>query len=88
MGIGRYNRVCPAATGHSLVALFFLSASSKDRSLHGPWSSHKLIIPSTYLLMGVERFVPLLSWVPILSGSTVIGGLWGWRSKHRTEAGP
>jgi hypothetical protein len=30
MGIGGYNRLCPAAAGHSLVALFFLSVSIED----------------------------------------------------------
>jgi hypothetical protein len=39
----------------------------KDRSLHGPWSSHRFIIPSIYLLMGAGRLVSLLSWVPALS---------------------
>jgi hypothetical protein len=33
MGIGGCNRWCPVATGHSLVALFFLSASIDDRPL-------------------------------------------------------
>jgi hypothetical protein len=33
MGIGGCNRLCPAATGHSLVALFFLSVSIEDRPL-------------------------------------------------------
>jgi hypothetical protein len=61
MGIGGCNRLYPAATGHSLVALFYLSVSIKDRPLHGPWSSHRLIIPSTYLLMGAGRLVTLLS---------------------------
>jgi hypothetical protein len=32
-----------------------------DRPLYGPWSSHRLIIPSTYLLMGAGRLVTLLS---------------------------
>jgi hypothetical protein len=36
MGIGGCNRLCSVATGHSLVALFLLSISIKDRSLHGP----------------------------------------------------
>jgi hypothetical protein len=40
MGIGGCNRWCSAATGHRLVALFFLFALIKDRSLHGPWKSH------------------------------------------------
>jgi hypothetical protein len=70
MGIGGCNRLCPVAMGHSLVALFSLSVSIKDRPLHGPWSSHRLIIPSTYLLMGERRFVTLLSGVPALSGLT------------------
>jgi hypothetical protein len=70
MGIGGCNRLCPAATGHSLVALFSLSVSIKDRSLHRPWSSHRLIIPSTYLLMEAGRLVTLLSWAPALSGPT------------------
>jgi hypothetical protein len=81
MGIGGCNRLCPAVTGHRLVALFSLSVSIKDRSLHGPWSSHRLIIPSTYLLMGAERLVTLLSWAQSLFGPT------DW-SKHHIEAGP
>jgi hypothetical protein len=48
MGTGGCNRLCPVAIGHSLVALFFLPVLIKDHSLHGPWSSHILIIPSTY----------------------------------------
>jgi hypothetical protein len=70
MGIGGCNRWCSAATGHRLVALFFLSVSIKDRSLYGPWSSHKLIIPSTSLLMGAKMLVTLLSWAPALSRPT------------------
>jgi hypothetical protein len=74
MGIVGRSTLCPATTGHSLVALFSLSVSIKDHSLHGPWSSHKLIILSTYLLMGVGRLVTLLSWVPALFGPTN----WRW----------
>jgi hypothetical protein len=36
MCIGGCSRLCPAAIGHSLVALSSLSVSIKDRSLHGP----------------------------------------------------
>jgi hypothetical protein len=61
MGIGRCNRLCPAVMGHSLVALFSLFVSINDRSLYGLWSSHRLIIPSTYLFMRVGRLVTLLS---------------------------
>jgi hypothetical protein len=70
MGIGWCNRLCSVATGHSLVALFSLSVSIKDRPLHEPWSSHRLIILSTYLLMGAGRLVTLLSWAPALFGQT------------------
>jgi hypothetical protein len=57
MGIVGCNMLCPAATVHSLVALFFLFVSIKDCPLHGPWSSYRLIIPSTYLLMEAGRLV-------------------------------
>jgi hypothetical protein len=33
MGIGGCNKLCPAVTGHSLVALFSLSTSIEDRPL-------------------------------------------------------
>jgi hypothetical protein len=70
MGIGGYNRLCPAATRHSLVALVSMFVSIKDGSLHGPWSRHRLIIPSTYLLMGAGRPVTLFSWASALSKLT------------------
>jgi hypothetical protein len=38
--------------------------------------------------MGAGRLVTLFSWVLALLKPTVTGGLLGWRSKHRTEAGP
>ena len=42
--------------GHSLVTLLSLSMSFKDRSLHkASWESHRLIILSTYLGMGVGK---------------------------------
>jgi hypothetical protein len=76
IGIGGCNRLYPAATGHSLVALFFLSVSIKDHLLYGPWSSHKLFILSTYLLMEAGMFVTLLAWVSALFGPT------DWRRGH------
>jgi hypothetical protein len=51
----------------ALVA-FVPPVSIKDHSLHGPWSSHRSIVPSIYLLMGVGRLVSLLSWVLALFG--------------------
>jgi hypothetical protein len=70
MGIGGCNRLCIATTGHSLVALFSLFVSIKDHSLHGPWSTHRLIILSTNLLMGAGRLATLLSWALALFGPT------------------
>jgi hypothetical protein len=70
MSISGCCKLCPATMGHSLVALSYLSVSIKNRSLHGLWSSHRLIIQSTYLFMGIERLVTLLSWAPALFGST------------------
>jgi hypothetical protein len=85
MGIGGCNKLCSAATGHSLGALFSLSMSIKDRSLHGPWSSHRLIIPSTYLLR--EREDLLLSYHGLqLFLDRLIGCGDRWRSKHHFEA--
>jgi hypothetical protein len=51
----------------TLVA-FISPVSIKDRSLHGPWSSHRFIVLSIYLLMRAGRLVSLLSWVLTLSG--------------------
>jgi hypothetical protein len=84
MGIGGCNRLCPAAKGHSLVALFSLSVSIKNRPLHGPWSSHILIIPSTNLLMGVG----LSCYGFWLFLDRLIRGRDRWRSKHHIEVGP
>jgi hypothetical protein len=50
----------------ALVA-FVPFVSIKDRSLHGPWSSHRFIVPSIYMLMGARRLVSHLSWVLALS---------------------
>jgi hypothetical protein len=52
------------------LVVFVPPVSIKDRSLHGPWSSHRFIVPSIYLLMGAGRLVSLLSWVPAFSGPT------------------
>jgi hypothetical protein len=69
MSIGGCNGLCPAATGHSLVALF--PCSCRLRTIRC-WTLVKsqTYIPSTYLLMGVGRLVTLLSWVSALSGLT------------------
>jgi hypothetical protein len=60
------------------LVVFIPPVSIKDRSLDGPWSSHRFIVLSIYLLMGVGRFVSLLSWVPALFGSAFQGGHIFW----------
>ena len=42
-------------TGHSLVTLFFLCVSVKDRSLHWTPGKSQTYYPSTYLGMGVGK---------------------------------
>jgi hypothetical protein len=59
----------------ALVA-FVPPMSIEDCSLHWTLSGHIFIIPSTYLLIGVERLVTLLSWVSVLSRSTVMVVYW------------
>ena len=70
MGIGGCNELCPAATGLSLVTLFSMSVSIEDRPLLWMVVRSQTYYLSTYLPMGVERLVTLLSWVLALSGST------------------
>jgi hypothetical protein len=75
MGIGGCHRLCPAAIGHSLVALFSLSVSIEDRPLLWMLVRSQICCPkhilayvilSTYLLMGADMLVTLLSWVSAL----------------------
>jgi hypothetical protein len=88
IAIGGCSRLCPAATGHSLVALFSLPVSIKDRSLH--WISGQV----TYILSRAhtclwEREGSLLSCHGLrLFPDQLIGGGDRWRSKHHIEGGP
>jgi hypothetical protein len=59
----------------ALVA-FVPPVSIKDRSLYRPWSSHRFIVPSIYLLIGVGRLVYLLSWVLALFRTDFLGWLY------------
>ena len=49
---------------------FVLPVLIEDRPLLWMVVRHRLIILSTYLFMGAGRLIMLLSWVPVLSGST------------------
>jgi hypothetical protein len=52
MGIGGCNRLCPTATGHSLVALFSLSMLIKDRPLHWTLVKSQTYYPEHILAYG------------------------------------
>ena len=55
MGIGGCNRLCPTANGHSLVTLFSLSVSVKDRSLHWILVRSQTYFPEHILAYGSEK---------------------------------
>jgi hypothetical protein len=52
MGFGRCNRLCPAAMGLSLVALFSLSVSIEDRPLHWTLVKSQTYYPEHILAYG------------------------------------
>jgi hypothetical protein len=86
MAIGRCSRLCPLATGHSLVALFFLSVSIKDRSLHWIPGQVPDILSRAYTCLW-EREDSLLSCHGLrLFPDQLIGDGDRWRSKHHIEA--
>ena len=58
MGIGGCKRLCPAATGHSLVTLFSLSVSVNDRPLH--WTIGKSQTYYSEHILGYGRREDLL----------------------------
>ena len=70
---------------HSLVTLFSLSVSVKDRPLLWMVVRSQTYYPKHIVLMGAGRLVDLLSWVLALFGSTDWRQGW-WRSKHHTES--
>jgi hypothetical protein len=52
MGIGGCNRLCSAATGHDLVALFFLSMSIEDHPLLRLLIRSQIYYPKHILVYG------------------------------------
>ena len=52
LGIGGCKKLCPAATGHSLVTLLSLSVSVKDRSLHKALGKSQIYYPEHILGYG------------------------------------
>ena len=62
--IGGCKRLCPVATGHSLVTLFSLSVSVKDLSLHKPSRQLTDLLSRAHTWVWVlGRLVALLSWI-------------------------
>ena len=84
LDIGGRKRLCPVATGHSLVTPISLTVSVKDqpleRSLCKSYREHTL----GYGALG--RLIALLLWVSGLFGPTDLRRGW-WRSLHRTKSG-
>jgi hypothetical protein len=71
MGIGWCNKLCPAAMGLSLVALFSLSVSIEDRPLHWALVKSQTYYPEHILAYGSGKaYYPVLSWVLALSRPT------------------
>ena len=52
LDIGRCKRLCPAATGHSLVILLSLSMSVKEQSLHKTLGKSQTYYPEHILGYG------------------------------------
>ena len=58
LGIGGCKKLCPAATGHSLVTLFSLSVFVKDRPLHKALGKSQTYYPEH--ILGYGRLEDLL----------------------------
>ena len=52
LGIDGCKKLCPAATGHSLVTLLSLSVSVKDRPLHKSRGKSQIYYPEHILVYG------------------------------------
>ena len=68
LGIGGYKRLCPTATGHSLVTLLSLSVSVKDRSLNKTSRQVTDLLSRAHTwVWALERLVALLSCIRLFS---------------------
>jgi hypothetical protein len=87
MDIGGCNKLCPAATGHSWVALFFCPCRLRTVRCMDPDQVTDLLSRTHTFLW--EREGLLLSCYGFrLFLDRLIGGGDMWRSKHCVEAGP
>jgi hypothetical protein len=86
MGIGGCNKLCPMATGHSWVALFFCPCRLRTVRCIDPGQVIDLLSRAHTCLW--EREGLLLSCHGLrLFLDRLIGGGDKWRSKHRIKAG-
>ena len=86
MGIGGCNRLCPVATGLSLVTLFSLSVLIKDRPLLWMVVRSQTYYPEHILFMGAEGSLRSCRGFRLFL-DRLIGGGERWRSKHHIETG-
>ena len=85
-GTGGCDGLCPVANRARPGYTFSMSVSIKDWSLHMTLGKSQIIVPSTYLGMGVGKTCCSLVVDPALSGPTDGKRRW-WRSLHHTESG-
>ena len=86
MGIGGCKKLCPTATGHSLVTLLSLSVSVKDRPLHKTIGKSQTYYPEHILGYGCLEDLLLFCHGFRLFRTDYHGGFWVRRSLHRTES--
>jgi hypothetical protein len=87
MGIGGCNRLCPTATGHSLIALFSWPCRLRTIRCMDPSQVTNILSRAHTCLW--EREDLLLSCHGLwLFPDRLIGGGDRWRSMHHFEAGP
>jgi hypothetical protein len=87
MGIGECNKLCPATTGHSWVALFPCLCQLRTVRCMDPGQVTDLLSRAHTCLWEQEGL--LLSCPGLwLFPDRLIGGGDRWRSKHRIEVGP
>jgi hypothetical protein len=77
----------PRARGMAWLHCFPCPCRLRTIRCCGFWSGHRLIVPSTYLLMEAGRLVLSCRGFRLFSDQ-LIGGRDRWRFKHHIEVGP
>ena len=86
LGIGGCKRLCPTATGHSLVTLLSLSVSVKDWPLHKTRGNSQTYYPEHILRYGRLEDLLLSCRGSGSFRTDCLGDFWVRRSLHRTES--